>query len=384
VDRADEVARAGVAQRAEGVPYLDLPRINEPVREAVLADLARAMEHGRYLGGPEVARFETEFAAYCGVSECVGVASGLDAIRLALLAAGLHPGDEVIVPANTFVATFEAVVQAGGVVRVADVTEDDYNIDVDAAAALISPRTRALLPVHLYGQMADMGRLAALARARDLIVIEDAAQAHGAVRAGLRAGAVGDAGAFSFYPAKNLGAMGDAGAIVTPRAGLAARARALREHGQPVKHEYAESGYTSRLDTFQAIVLLHKLPGLNEANRRRAAIAARYTEALQGVGDLSLPPVPAESEPVWHVYPVATAEPDRLGAFLKARGIGTARHYPVPVHLSPGWNGLGLRRGDLPVTERLADRLLSLPVHPEMRDDESDEVVQRVGEYFGG
>src|SRR5262249_28573040 len=258
-----------------------------------------------------------------------------------------------------FVATFEAIVQAGGVPRVADVSETDYNIDVEAAAALVSPRTRAVLPVHLYGQMADMRGLVALARAHDLILVEDAAQAHGAARAGLRAGAVGDAGAFSFYPAKNLGAMGDAGAITTSRPDLAERARSLREHGQPVKHEYAEPGYTSRLDTFQAIVLLHKLPGLDEANRRRAAIAARYTEALRGAGD-----------PVWHVYRVTTAEPERLGAFLDERGVATARHYPVPVHLSPGWTGLGLRRGDLPVTERLAARLLSLPIHPAMTDDE--------------
>jgi dTDP-4-amino-4,6-dideoxygalactose transaminase len=370
--------------RPEGVPYLDLHPVNEPLREAILADFARAMDHGRYLGGPEVARFEAAFAAYCGVAHGVGVASGLDAIRLALLAAGLRPGDEVIVPGNTFVATFEAVVQAGGVPRVADVTETDYNIDVAAARALISPRTRALLPVHLYGQMADMRALAALAHAHDLIVVEDAAQAHGARRAGLRAGAIGQAGAFSFYPTKNLGAMGDAGAIVTPESGLAARAGALREHGQTVKHTYVEAGYTSRLDTLQAIVLLHKLPGLDEANRRRGEIAAHYTAALRNVGDLGLPPVAEDSEPVWHVYAISTAEPARLGAFLQEREIGSARHYPVPVHLSPGWVGLGLRRGALPVTERLAGRLVSLPIYAGMTEGQCDKVVDGARAYFSG
>src|SRR5262249_22242403 len=225
---ADErAAGAGTAPRAGGLPYIDLPRINEPVPEAILADLARAIDHRRFLGGTEVSQVEAAFADYCGAGECVAVASGLDAIRLALVAAGLGPGDEVIVPANTFVATFEAIVQAGGVPRVADVSETDYNIDVEAAAALLSPPTRAVLPVHLYGPMADMRGLVALARAHDLILVEDAAQAHGAARAGLRAGAVGDAGAFSFYPAKNLGAMGDAGAITTSRPDLAERARSL-------------------------------------------------------------------------------------------------------------------------------------------------------------
>jgi dTDP-4-amino-4,6-dideoxygalactose transaminase len=371
------------AEPAAAVPYLDLARVNDPLRERILAGFARAMQHGRYLGGPEVEEFERAFAAYCGAAHGVGVACGLDAIRIALLAAGLAPGDEVVVPANTFVATFEAVAQAGGVPVPADVGEADYNLDVEATRALISPRTRALVPVHLYGQMADMRALAPLAAQHDLIVVEDAAQAHGARRDGLSAGSVGVAGAFSFYPGKNLGAMGDAGAIVTSEADLASLARTYREHGQPVKHHYAVAGYTSRIDTLQAIVLLQKLPGLDAGNRRRAQIAAAYTEALRGVGDLEPPPVPAGREPVWHVYPLSTADPTALAEALRERGIASARHYPVPAHLSPAWASLGLGRGSLPVTERLASQLISLPAYPGMTDEECERVIDAVRAYFG-
>ena len=366
------------------VPFADLGRVNDPLREAILDGFARVLEHGRFLGGPEVTEFEAAFADYCGVAHCAGVACGLDAIRIALLAGGLQPGDEVILPANTFVATFEAVVQAGGVPVVADVSERDYNLDVQAAEALISPRTRCLLPVHLYGQMADMRAVSRLAEAHGLIVVEDAAQAHGAVRDGLAAGAVGDAGAFSFYPGKNLGAMGDAGALVTGRADLDASARVLRDHGQPEKHRHVVPGYTSRLDTLQAVVLLHKLPGLDLANASRAAAAAHYGDALDGVGDLVPPPVAPGSAPVWHVYPVATGDPQSLGRFLAERGIGSGRHYPVPTHLSPGWAHLGLAPGSLPVAERLAARLISLPLYPGMIEAERERVVSAVREYFDG
>jgi dTDP-4-amino-4,6-dideoxygalactose transaminase len=367
---------------AAGVPYLDLARVNDPLRERIMTAFARAMDHGRYLGGPEVEEFERAFAAYCGAAYGVGVACGLDAIRIALLAAGLAPGDEVIVPGNTFVATFEAVVQAGGAPVAVDVSDADYNLDLEAVRAAITPRTRALVPVHLYGQMADMRGVAAIAAEHDLIVVEDAAQAHGARRDGLRAGATGTAGAFSFYPGKNLGAMGDAGAILTSDGALASLACAYRDHGQPVKHHYAVAGYTSRLDTLQAIVLLEKLPGLDAGNRRRAEIAAAYTEALREVGDLEPPSVPAGSEPVWHVYPLSTGDPAALAEALRERGIASARHYPMPGHLSPAWASLGLGPGSLPVTERLASRLISLPAYPGMTDEESQRVVHAVREYF--
>ena len=294
---------------ATRVPFLDLGPSHDGLVTALLEDFARLIESGAFTNGPAVAEFEEAFAAYCGSAHCVGLASGLDALRLALIALELEPGDEVIVPADTFVATLEAVTQAGGTPVLADVSESDYNLDPEAAEAAVGPRTRALLPVHLYGQLADLERLAALAERHGLAVVEDACQAHGARRDGHGAGATGLAGAFSFYPAKNLGAMGDAGALVTSDAELAAHARMLREHGQTRKYRHEAEGWTARLDTIQALVLLRKLPLLDGWNEERRAAAAFYSEALAGVGDLRLPPVAAGSEPVWHLYVVRTARP---------------------------------------------------------------------------
>ena len=336
------------------------------------------METCAFVNGPAVARFEEAFAAETGVARCVGMSSGLDALRIALIAAGLEQGEEVIVPAMTFVATLEAVTQAGGVPVVADIQEDDLNLDPDAAAAAVTGRTRFVLPVHLYGQLADMGRLGSLG----LPLIEDACQAPGAVRDGLRAGTGGIAAAFSFYPAKNLGAMGDAGAIVTESDELADRGRALREHGQRRKYEHETEGFTARLDTIQAIVLLRKLPLLERWNDERRAIATQYLEALEGVGDLRLPPVPAGSEPVWHLFVVRTAEPELLAAYLTERGVQSGRHYPLPVHLTEAYAHLGLAEGSFPVAEALARQCLSLPIFPGMREDEVEHVVAAVKAFF--
>jgi dTDP-4-amino-4,6-dideoxygalactose transaminase len=331
-----------------------------------------------------VGSFEDAFAAYCGTRHAVGVSSGLDALRLGLLAAGCAPGDEVVVPANTFIATLEAVTQAGGIPVLVDVTETDYNLDVDAVEAALGPRTRFLLPVHLYGQMADMGRVRELAAARSLTIIEDACQAHGATRSGLRAGAAGAAAAFSFYPGKNLGAMGDGGALVTGDEELADVARALREHGQRDKYVHEYIGYTARLDTIHAIALAHKLPLLEGWNAQRRQIADAYSRELRGIGDLILPPVAEHSEPVWHLYVVRTGDPDGLGAFLRARGVSTARHYPHPPHLSEAYAWLGHRAGAFPVTEALAAQLVSLPIFPGMTEREIGAVVERLREYFAG
>jgi dTDP-4-amino-4,6-dideoxygalactose transaminase len=327
--------------------------------------------------------FEDAFARYCGSAECVGVASGLDALRLALIAAGIEPGDEVIVPANTFIATFEAVTQAGGRPVPVDVDLEDYNLDVDACAAAISERTRFLLPVHLYGQLADMQRLAPLADERGLPIIEDACQAPGASRDGVRPGS-GRAAAFSFYPGKNLGAFGDAGALVTDDPELAARIRALREHGQRAKYRHELVGYTSRLDTIQALALHHKLPLLDGWNEERRQIARFYEEALTGVGDLVPPPVPKGSMPVWHLYVVRTADPAALASFLAECGIGTGRHYPEPPHLSGAYAGLGYGRGDFPVAETLSDQLLSLPMFQGMTEAQQGDVVTAVDKFFAG
>jgi len=364
------------------VPFLDLHAVHADLKASLLEEIGRLIDTGAFTNGPQVGELEQAFADWCGPRHCVGLASGLDALRLGLLAGGLEPGDEVIVPANTFIATFEAVTQAGGTPVPVDVAEADYNLDPAAAEAAVTDRTRFLLPVHLYGQMADMRALATLAERRGLGILEDACQAHGAGRDGLRAGSAGLAGAFSFYPGKNLGAMGDAGALVTDDEALAATVRALREHGQKEKYRHELEGYTARLDTIQALVLLRKLPLLDGWNDERRALADAYASALEGVGDLRLPPVPDGSEPVWHLFVVRTAEPERLAAFLRERGIATGRHYPEPAHLAPAYARLGLGRGAFPVTEALAAECLSLPLFPGMTEEQVDRAVAATRDYF--
>lgn len=368
---------AGIA-----VPFLDLRPSHEPLKEAISTEIADLIDSGAFTNGRQVGAFEEAFAAFCGVRNCVGLASGLDALRLGLLAAGLRLGDEVIVPANTFVATTEAVTQAGGKPVLVDVREDDCNLDVDRVAEAVTPATRFVVPVHLYGQMADMMRLREVSAACGLTLVEDACQAHGASRDGLGAGTIGVCSAFSFYPGKNLGAFGDAGALTTDDDEIAAQVRALREHGQRRKYHHDFEGYTARLDTIQAIVLLHKLALLASWNRERNAVARMYLEELDGIGDLVIPVVAPESQPSWHLFVVRTSEPDKLAAFLGERGIGTGRHYPQPIHLSPAYASLGYEAGDFPVTERLASEVLSLPIFPGMSSDQVTAVVAAVREFF--
>ena len=364
------------------VPFVDLGRIHSGLRDEVLEDISGLIDTGAFTNGPPVAAFEAAYAEFCGTRACIGLSSGLDALRLALIAAGVGDGDEVLVPANTFIATFEAVTQSGARPVPVEVSLADYNLDVGALADAIGPRTRAILPVHLYGQMADMRVIASLARQHGLVVVEDACQAHGAVRDGLVAGTAGLAGAFSFYPGKNLGAFGDAGALVTDDLELSARVRALREHGQREKYRHDSEGWTARLDTIQALVLLRKLPLLAAWNDDRRRVAEIYTDELAAVGDLVLPPTPDGSSPVWHLYVVGTREREALATFLSERGIATGRHYPEPAHLAGAYASLGYRRGAFPVTERLADELLSLPIFPGMSDDEIESVVTAIKEFF--
>lgn len=285
-------------------------------------------------------------------------------------------------PAMTFVATFEAVVRARGRVVVVDVGEDDAGLDPAGAAAAVGPNTRFLLPVHLYGQMADMRALGSLAAKHGLTILEDACQAHGAERDGLGAGAAGAAAAFSFYPSKNLGAMGDAGALVLDDEDAASTARALREHGQTSAYHSARVGMTSRLDTLQALVLLRKLPLLERWNAERAQAASFYGEALQGVGDLRLPARVAGARHVWHVYQVRTRDPEALGAYLAGRGIGTKRHYPEPPHLSAAFADLGHPAGSFPVAEAIARETLSLPLFPGITEEQLAAVVDAVVDFF--
>jgi dTDP-3-amino-3,4,6-trideoxy-alpha-D-glucose transaminase len=376
------VTEHAVIQATASVPFLDLGRVHEPLRSEILADVDELITTGAFSNGPHVKLFEQAYAAYCGRTACVGVASGLDGLRLALQALGVGQGDEVIVPAQTFVATYEAVMQVGATPVVVDVRVDDYNLDPVLAEAALTARTRCILPVDLYGQLADLQALRGVADRHGLAIVEDACQAHGARRDGIAAGALADAAAFSFYPGKNLGALGDAGAVVTDDADLAERIRMLREHGQRAKYLHEAIGWTSRLDTLQAAVLLRKLPHLDDWNAQRRRIAARYLEELEGVGDLGLPSVAPRSEPVWHLFVVVTERPDELIASLRARGVQTGRHYPEPPHLTEAYAHLGYPPGSFPVAESLAAGCVSLPIFPGMQSTEIDAVVVAVRDFF--
>ena len=367
---------------ARTVPFFDGAPMMDGLKDEMVAEISALIDSGRFINGPDVAEFEAAFASYCQTAACVGAASGLDALRLALIAAGLEQGDEVIVPAQTFIATFEAVTQAGGMPVVVDVSESDYNMDSAAAAAAVTERTRFLMPVHLYGQMADMRALGLLAMDRGIGILEDACQAHGADRDGLRAGAESVAGAFSFYPAKNLGAAGDAGALVTDDIELADRVRALREHGQTEKYKHVAAGFTARMDTLQAIVLKHKLPHLDGWNDSRRSAARFYSDALEGVGDLRTPPVPEGSNPVWHLYVIRTADPEGLQSFLGERGVATGRHYPEPPHLSVAYAGLGHEPGAFPIAEAISREGLSLPMYPGISEQQLAHVAETISAYF--
>jgi dTDP-4-amino-4,6-dideoxygalactose transaminase len=365
------------------VPFLDLAPSHALIREDVLAGVDALLGTGAFTNGPQVAAFERELASACGVREAIGLASGHDALRLGLLALGLEPGDEVVVPAQTFVSTAETVVQAGGVPILADVDDATACLDPEAAAAAVTKRTRFMIPVHLFGQLADMRGLQAVADRHQLVVLEDAAQAHDAVRDGRRAGAFGAAAAFRFYPGKNLGAMGDAGALVTSDPAVAESTRALREHGQREKYRHELVGFTARLDTVQALFLSLKLPHLAAWNDERRWAARRYRELLEGVGDLALPADGGDAH-VWHVYVVRTREPERLGARLREHGIGVGRHYPVPVHLNPAFASLGYLEGTFPVAERWARECLSLPLFPGITEAQLETVAHAIASWFAG
>jgi dTDP-4-amino-4,6-dideoxygalactose transaminase len=371
-----------IADVSTAVPFLDLTHAHEALKEGVLAEFSSLIDSNAFTNGPQVAAFERDFAAYCDARTCVGVASGLDALRLALLALGAAPEDEVIVPANTFVATLEAVTQARCRPVLVDASEDDLNIDVDAAGAAVTLRTRFILPVHLYGQLADMPSITELARRTSSLVVEDACQAHGATRDGVRAGSAGAAAAFSFYPGKNLGAFGDAGALTTDDEGVAASVRALREHGQTQKYHHEMEGWTSRLDTIQAIVLRAKLPLLDKWNRQRRDAAAFYSAELADLGDLVLAPVPVGSEPVWHLYTVRTLRRNALADHLRSVGVATGLHYPEPAHLAPAYRWLGYTEGSFPVAERLAAEVLSLPMFPGITEAQLETVVAGIRAFF--
>jgi dTDP-3-amino-3,4,6-trideoxy-alpha-D-glucose transaminase len=340
----------------------------------------RVMDSGWYVLGDEVEAFEHEFAESCDVAFAVGVGNGLDALALALRAAGVGRGDEVIVPAHTFVATWLAVAQTGAEVVPVDVEPDTLLLDVDAARAAVGPRTAAIVPVHLYGHPVDMDAVRALAAASSLFVLEDAAQAHGARCRGCEVGSLGDAAGFSFYPGKNLGAFGDGGAVTTSDEDLAERVGRLRAYGASRRYVHDEAGWNSRLDPLQAAFLRAKLPALREWNARRAAVAARYLDELEGV---ELPTVRPWADHVWHLFTVRHERRDALARHLAEHGVGTLVHYPIPPHLSGAFADLGLGKGAFPATESAAATLLSLPMGPHLDDEQVDRVVTAVNGFAG-
>lgn len=357
------------------IPLVDLAWQHAHVAAEVAAGWERVVTRGDFILGEDVRAFEEEFAAFSGTAHCVGLANGTDAIELALRALGVGPGDEVVVPANTFVATASAVLRAGADVVLADVDPATLLLDPEALAAVVGPRTRAVVPVHLYGQMAPMDAVGAVAARAGAAVVEDAAQSQGARQEGRPSGSVGRVAATSFYPGKNLGAYGDAGAVVTGDGEVARTVRALRDHGSTVKYEHPERGFNSRLDTLQAVVLRAKLARLEEWNRLRSAAAGRYGELLAGVDGVTLPVVAAGNDHVWHLYVVQVDDRDRVLGDLQAAGIGAGLHYRRPVHLHGAFAHLGKGEGSFPVAEAAAARILTLPIFPGISAEQQEYVA---------
>jgi len=363
------------------IPFVDLHAQYKSIASDVTAAMMRVVERGDYILGDDVRLFEEEFAKYIGTSEAISVGSGLDALEFALRAYGIGPDDEVITAANTFIATVLAIMATGARPILVDVNRETYNIDPAAIEAAITPRTKAIMPVHLYGQPADMQPILEIARKHGLIVVEDAAQAHGAWYDGRRAGALGHAAGFSFYPAKNLGAYGDGGMVVTNDAAAAEKIRRFRNYGQRVKYEHPEIGTNSRLDTIQAAVLRVKLPHLDRWNAARGEHAASYNALLAGTS-IVLPKTAQKCTHVYHLYVIQLDRCQEVQKALTARGIGTGIHYPIPIHLQEACASLGYRKGEFPVTEIAASRILSLPMYPEMTTEQcefvADELLQAI------
>ncbi|MCV2357231.1 DegT/DnrJ/EryC1/StrS family aminotransferase [Paucibacter sp. B2R-40] len=359
----------------QAIPFLDLKRVNAAHDASIRAAISRVLDSGWYILGNEVSCFEQEFAAYCEVKHCIGVADGLDALHLILRAYGIGDGDEVIVPSNTFIATWLAVSQAGAQPVPVEPDEATHNLDPACIEAAITARTKAIMPVHLYGQPADMAPILEIARRHGLKVIEDAAQAHGARYLGRRTGGLGDAAGFSFYPGKNLGALGDGGAITTNDDALAARLRMLRNYGSSIKYHHEVAGVNSRLDEIQAAVLRAKLPALDAENAARRRLAAAYFEALQDAPVL-LPKAVAGAESVWHLMVVRTDRRADLQAALSRAEIGHMVHYPIACHAQQAY--AHQTWPDLPIAERLQGQLLSLPIAPYMTEQEVSRIADVV------
>ena len=365
------------------IPYLDLAAQMRPLRAEIEAALAQALDKCTFCLGPDVAAFEEEFAAFCGVKHCVGVNSGTSALHLAMRLLNIGPGDEVITTPYTFVATSWAISYVGAKPVYVDIEDATFNLNPELVEKAVTSRTRAILPVHLYGQPCALDELLAIANKRGLALVEDAAQAHGALYKGRRVGGLGQIGCFSFYPGKNLGAYGEGGALVTNDGAFAARARALREHGSSVRYYHDEIGYNYRMEGFQGAVLRVKLKHLNRWVEERRRVARRYTELLADT-PLKLPVEAQGVQSAWHLYVVRHPRRDELKKHLEEHGIGCALHYPLPLHVQKCYAHLGYKAGDFPVAEKAARECLSLPIYPEMTDEQVKRVAEVIRDFFKG
>ena len=360
------------------VPFLDLKAQHDPIRAELLAAISEVIDRNAYAGGPYVAKFEEDFAKFCSVKHAIGVGNGTDALWLALLAKGIGPGDEVITVPNTFIATAEAISYCGATPVFVDVDERTFTMDPARLEKAITPRTKAVIPVHLYGQMADMDPIMEIAKRHGLMVVEDACQAHGATYKGRAAGTIGDAGAFSMYPGKNLGALGEAGAVITNDSALATKIKVLRDHGQETKYHHSSIGWNCRMDGIQGAALQIKLKRLAAGNDARRGHAKLYGELLAGVNGVIAPTVASYGVPVFHLYVVRVPDRDRILQELGQRGVSCGIHYPKPVHLQEAYASLGLKAGSFPISERTAGELLSLPMFPELTKAQIETVVREL------
>lgn len=363
------------------IPFLDMKSPYQELKAELDEAYFRVMDSGWYILGQELEAFETEFAAYCGAKFCVGVGNGLEALHLILRAYGIGAGDEVIVPANTYIATWLAVSYAGATVLPVEPDPHTYNIDPERIETVITGRTRAILPVHLYGQPAEMASIMQIAEKHGMMVIEDAAQAQGASYRGRMAGHLGHAAGVSFYPGKNLGALGDAGAVVTDDPELARRVRVLRNYGSQEKYYNEEKGYNSRLDVLQAAFLRVKLKHLDAWNTHREKVAGLYLTAMQGIPDLVLPHTLEGVQNIWHIFPIRHSQRENLKKYLLQNGIETLIHYPVPPHLSGAYKEMGFSKGAFPISEEIAETELSLPMGPHLSLEDAQIVAEAVRSF---
>ena len=363
------------------IPFVDLQTQYQSLKEELDAAVLAVMKRGDFVLGGAVAEFERAFADYCGVRHVIGVDSGYSALEMIVRAYGIGPGDEVITVANTFIATTLAISNAGATPVLVDIDPETYNIDPAKIEAAITPRTRAIMPVHLYGQPVDMDPILAIARRRGLYVFEDAAQAAGARYKGRMIGGLADAAGFSFYPGKNLGAYGDGGAVATNSDEIAEKVRLLRNIGQKVKYYHEVKGFNHRLDTMQAAVLKVKLPHLDDWNASRRRAAATYNDLLRDL-PMVTPPTAPYAEHIFHLYVVRVHNREALMEHLKNRGIASGLHYPIPIHVQPAYAELGYKAGDFPITEAYAETILSLPIYPELDDDKVATVVDAIRDFF--